>query len=135
MTEQNVEIVRGVLEAWNRRDFETLMSFGHDDVELHLIGGFADMIGDTFDGPDAVLRFWREMAQTIGGRIELDDARDLGDGDQLLVRFTWTGSGFGSGAPATMKTGNIWTFRDGKVIRVDAYYDPDAAFEAAGIEE
>ena len=135
MAQENVEIVRGVIDAWNRRDFEALMSFGSDDVELHLIGGFADMVGDTFDGPDEVLRFWREMAETIGGRIDFDDARDLNEGDRLLVRFTWTGSGFESGAPAKMDTGQIWTFRDGQVIRVDAYYDAAAALDAAGLPE
>ena len=134
MSHENVEIVRQVIEAWNRRDYETLMAFGHDDIELHLIGGFADMIGERFEGRDGVLRFWREMAQTIGGHIDFDDSRDL-DGSKLLVRFTWTGSGFESGAPAEMKTGQIWTFRDGKVIHVDAYYDAAAAIEAAGLSE
>ena len=135
MPEQNVEIVRGVIEAWNRRDFETLMSFGADDIELRLVGGFADMIGDTFDGPDAVLRFWREMAETIGGRIDFEDARDLDDGTRLLVRFTWTGSGVESGAPAVMKTGQIWTFRDGKAIRMQSYWERPDALEAAGLSE
>ena len=134
MSQDNVEIVRQVIEAWNRRDFETLMGFGHDDIVLHLIGGFADMIGEKFEGRDGVLRFWREMAQTIGGRIDFDDARDLG-ANRLLVRFTWTGSGFESGAPAEMKTGQIWAFRDGKVAHVDAYYDAAAAVEAAGLSE
>src|SRR6476659_620115 len=135
MSEENVEIVRKVIEAWNRRDFETLTSLGDDDVELHLIGGFADMVGDTFDGPDAVLRFWREMAETIGGRIDFDDARELGDKNKLLVRSTWTGSGVESGAPAKMENGQIWTFRNGRVRRVDAYYDPAAALEAGGLRE
>jgi ketosteroid isomerase-like protein len=134
-SEQNAAIVREVLEAWNRRDFETLMGFAADDSELHLIGGFAEMIGDSFKGPEAVLRFWSEMAETIGGRIEFGEARALGDGNRLLVRHTWIGRGFGSGATAEMETGQIWTFRDGKVLRVDAYYDPAAALEAAGLSE
>jgi len=29
----------------------------------------------------------------------------------------------------------VWTFREGKVIRVDSYYTPDEALEAVGLRE
>ena len=34
MAQENVEIVLDVIEAWNRRDFEALMSFGDGQVHL-----------------------------------------------------------------------------------------------------
>lgn len=40
-----------------------------------------------------------------------------------------------SGAPAELRFGQVWTFRDGKVIRVDFYYEPNEALEAAGLSE
>jgi ketosteroid isomerase-like protein len=133
MSQENVEIVRQVFEAWNRRDFEAGLRFADDDIEFHLIGGFSDLVGDQINGRDGVLRFWRELAETVGGRIDIDDAVDLGD--QVVVTFTLSGTGAESGAPVKMQTGHIYTFRDGKVIRGDGYYDPADALEAAGLSE
>jgi ketosteroid isomerase-like protein len=132
MSQENVEVVRAVFEAWNRRDFEAGLRFIAPDIEFHLIGGFADLLGDV-KGRDGVLRIWREMAQTVGGRMDVDDAVDLGD--QVVVTFTLNGTGAESGVPVKMQNGYVCTFRDGKVSRVDAYYDPAEALEAAGLSE
>jgi hypothetical protein len=34
-----------------------------------------------------------------------------------------------------MRFGQVWSFRDARVIRVDGYYEPSAALEAAGLSE
>ena len=126
-----MEIVHGVFEAWNRRDFEAGLRSLAPEIELHLIGGFADLVGGRFKGRDGVLRFWREFAETVGGRIDVDDAVDLGD--RVVVTITVSGTGAESGVPAKMQNGYVCTFRDGKVSRVDAYYDSADALEAAGL--
>jgi ketosteroid isomerase-like protein len=133
MSEENVEIVRAVFEAWNRRDFEAGLRFLAPEIELHLIGGFVDLIGGPFKGRDGVLRFWREIAETLGGQIDVDDAVDLGD--QVVATITFSGTGAESGVPAKMQNGYVCTFRDGMVSRVDAYYNPADALEAAGLSE
>jgi len=122
MSQEKVEIVRGVIEAWNRRDFGTLMSFGADDVELRLIGGFADMIGDTFDGPAEVLRFWREMI------IELDASR-------VLVVTHFQARGRGSGIEVDASGAQLWNVRGGEVHSVKLFQSKAEAVEAAGLSE
>jgi ketosteroid isomerase-like protein len=40
-----------------------------------------------------------------------------------------------SGVPSSIRFGQVWSFRDGRVIRIDGYYDPLAALEAVGLVE
>jgi hypothetical protein len=56
MSQENVEVVRGVMAAFNARD-ESVLSHYAADVEYRLIGGFADLSGQMLQGREAVLRF------------------------------------------------------------------------------
>jgi ketosteroid isomerase-like protein len=51
----------------------------------------------------------------------------------VWVRFV--GHGAGSGLPVEMEVAHVVTFRDGKIARVDEYYDRAEALEAAGLSE
>ena len=52
-----------------------------------------------------------------------------------MATITFSGTGAESGVPAKMQNGYVCTFRDGMVSRVDAYYNPADALEAAGHSE
>ncbi len=133
MSEENVEVIRAALDAWNRRDFDALTSLVQEDVELHLIGGFADLIGTEFKGREAVFRFWREFIGNVGGQFELETAHDAGD--RVVTVATIRGAGETSGAPVKIRFGQVWSFRDAKVSRMDSYYEASEALEAAGLSE
>jgi ketosteroid isomerase-like protein len=45
MSQENVEIVRRAFRAFNDRDVDAMLANRSDDVELRLIGGFADLMG------------------------------------------------------------------------------------------
>jgi ketosteroid isomerase-like protein len=105
----------------------------HEDVELHFIGGFADLVGTEFRGREAVLQFWREFTGTVGGEMEIETADHFGD--RVLTIATITGTGGTSGVPTEIRFGQVWSLRDGKVSRIDSYYRASDALEAAGLEE
>ena len=55
-----------------------------------------------------------------------------------VLRIVWakvTGRGSASGVPVETEHGQIWTLRDGKVIRVVEYFDRAEALKAVGLEE
>jgi ketosteroid isomerase-like protein len=134
MSEENVEIVREVLEAWNRGELDAAVRrFAHEDVELRLIGGFADLVGETFVGRERVVGLWREMTATLGLQFKVEEVFDAGE--RVAVILSQQALGAESGAPTTLRPGYLWTFRDGKVIRVDAYYRASDALQAAGLQE
>jgi ketosteroid isomerase-like protein len=133
MSEENVETVLAALDAWNHRDFDAATRLVQEDVELHLIGGFADVIGREFKGRDAVVRFWRDFVQAVGGELELETVHDAGD--RVVTIATIRGAGEASGIPVKNRFGQVSSLRDAKVSRMDSYYDASEALEAAGLSE
>jgi ketosteroid isomerase-like protein len=62
---------------------------------------------------------------------EIEDVRER---DDVVVTRTWvTGRGRGSGLVLDMRVGQVWTFRDGKVVRYEALPSWEDALAAAGI--
>jgi len=133
MSHTNMDVVGAVFEAWNRRDFEGAVAHTAEDVELHFIGGFSDVMGREWKGRDGMLRFWRDWLGTLGGCIVVESLLDAGD--RVVVIGTMDAVGEASGAPSVIRFGQVWNFRGGKVVRIDGYYDPRAALGVVGLSE
>jgi ketosteroid isomerase-like protein len=56
-------------------------------------------------------------------------------GDQVIAMHRQRGLGASSGAAAELEQGLINTLRDGAIVRVEIYGDPEKALEAAGLAE
>ena len=65
-------------------------------------------------------------------RVEIEEAVDLGDRVLLLTKSF--GRLEGSTAEVEASVGNIWSIRDGTIVRFDAYLDRAEAVKAAGLE-
>jgi ketosteroid isomerase-like protein len=66
-------------------------------------------------------------------RVELRELEELDDGRIYAVVRTF-GRGRGSGIELEGDVGQIWTLRDGLVVRNDVYPTPAEARRAAGLE-
>jgi ketosteroid isomerase-like protein len=73
------------------------------------------------------------MMDTLGARGEIETIREVHD--QVVVVVNGVGVGAASGAPATMRFGQVCSFRDGRISAVDGYYRADEALKAVGLEE
>jgi ketosteroid isomerase-like protein len=62
---------------------------------------------------------------------EIEETR--ASGDLVVTRTRATGRGRESGLPIDMRMGQIWWFRDGKVVRYEAVESWEAALAAAGL--
>ncbi len=60
-----VELLRRVYAAFNRREFETVLALMHPDVHWpnRIEGGF-------MRGPSAVREYWRRQFETLDSRVE-----------------------------------------------------------------
>ena len=65
-------------------------------------------------------------------RVEHHDLAEAGD--HLFVRARITGKGRSSGVPSEMDEFQVWTFRNGKAVRLEMFLDEDEARRAAGVE-
>jgi ketosteroid isomerase-like protein len=133
MSQQNVEIAKRGLDAFNRRDggaFATLMTA---DVEL-----FPSMHGSVegggYRGREGFDAYRAELGETWEERRLLpEEFRDLGD--RVLVHCRTEVRGRASGVPVAGRQSILFDFRDGKISRVRAYLDHGEALRAVGLAE
>jgi ketosteroid isomerase-like protein len=133
MSQENVEIVRRAVQAFNERDFPAIESGYAEDVVLRHIGGMDALIGTEFRGRDAVVNSMREVIATVGGRGEIEMIREVSDRVVVIVNAALMGTK--SGVPVTMRFGQVYSFREGNISLIDSYYSADDALQAVGLEE
>jgi uncharacterized protein len=131
MSQENVEAVRRQHEHF-RRTAEVLREIYDPDAEW--IAAREDPDAAIHRGLEAIRGYfaqWTEMFEVIDFRTEeLIEA-----GDKVFARFRFSGKGATSGVPVETEQAQVWTFRDGKVVRVEEYFDRNEALEAAGLRE
>jgi len=131
MSQENVELTRRGVQAFNDRDIDALLAVLHDDVEITPI--LAAMEG-SFRGHDGVRRWW---AGLVGSFPEIDievlEVRDLGD----LTVAGWRVSGRGaeSDTPFDALVWQVHQWQRGKCVRWHAYPSKIEALEAVGLSE
>ena len=84
-------------------------------------------------GPRGVLEFvreWTEPFEDMHVEWELHEAGP----DRALALIHMTGRGRESGVPTEMRFGQLWTFRDGRAVRMVMINDLDEARREAGLD-
>ena len=102
-------------------------------AEWRLVGGFADLIGTEFRGHEGLRRLFNEWVGNLGLQGEIEAVLEADD--RVLVILRVTGAGAASGVPTTIRSGNVYFFRDEKISAVDSYYEASEALEAVGLSE
>jgi ketosteroid isomerase-like protein len=135
MSEENVEAWRRAVDAYNRGDTEGAVEFYDPEVEWRpavqrLLGGEQPSTAAATASGSSCRTLTRPLSEI---RIEIAEARDLGDRALFLGRFH--GRGKESGAETRSPIAYLVDFRNGKVTRVVSYLDHQEALEAAGLRE
>ena len=135
MSQENVEIVRRVSDAYNRGDVGAMLDELHPEVEWHpwlqlQFGGGATV----YRGHQGVQRGIRELEEAFSEiQAEQSEIRDLGE--RVVAIGHLRGRGSESGAITESAIAWIVEFKGGKVIRVREYLDPEKALAAAKLRE
>jgi uncharacterized protein len=121
VTEQNVQIIEGVYEAFARGDVAAVLGAMTDDVEWHEAEGMP--YGGVYRGGDAV-------AQNVFGPITTDipdftvtPAEMIASGDTVAAVVRYTGTGKNTGEELDLQVVHIWDVRDGKIERFRQFAD------------
>jgi uncharacterized protein len=131
MSEGNLEVVRTLLRAFARADYEAALEALDPDIEWQVPPGVA--IGqETYRGQDEVRRGFAEwLGAWDTHRFELQEMLD--HGDHVVVGGMQIGRGRGSGVEVRLPTFHVFTLRNGKVTRHRGYRDRTEALESAGL--
>ena len=130
MSSENVAIVRKYIEAFNRRDFDSLIADTDPAVEL---SEWPEAPGaQTYHGPDGLRQAFEKWFESWEW-MHLDIAEIIDAGSHVLVGLNQRARGSGSGVEVEITSHNVYTFRDGKVTRVQLFIDREPALAAAGL--
>jgi ketosteroid isomerase-like protein len=134
MSQENVEVVRRAMDAFNARDRDRVRTMCDAEIELRsaIVPALAPK---TYRGFDEMVR-WREDVAAVLEDFHMEDSRFLDAGrDRVVHLYRIVGRGAGSGVPVSREVGALWQLRNGKLLKGEVYLDQPEALEAAGLSE
>ena len=131
MSEENVEIVRRMYEAFNRGDAEAALAYFHPEVVIDASHRVDGRVGHGREELIAILTEW--LGTWDEWREEIEDVHDLGS--RVLVMSTQHGRGKGSGIEWEGRFGMLFEIRSGQIAGWTIYDDVQRALKAAGLSE
>jgi ketosteroid isomerase-like protein len=130
MSEENVEIVRQAVDAFNSRDRERLLALMDPEIEFTSV-----FERKTYRGLAGMVQYREDIDATLE-EFHTEDDRLLDAGKEGVVYlYRIVGRGTGSGVPVSRENAILWHLRDGKLLKGEVYLDQSQALEAAGLPE
>jgi ketosteroid isomerase-like protein len=139
MSQENVELVRrlyaelasgGSADAFEQRLTDDALSAFLDPGIEWVPPPESLMAVDNYRGFDGTRRLWGEFVSTWDDyRVEPQNFYDAGDRVAVVVHIV----GRTHGVEVDETRSSLLTIRDGRVVRVQAFADPDGARQAAGL--
>ena len=134
MSQENVEIARRGLQAFNAHDREAFVDFWDADCEFFTVTG-SRVDGTPYRGHERIRQYMAEIEHAWTGlRFDTDAVRE-GRDDAVVAVGHLRGTGRESGATVEQRMGIVWRFEGGKLRHCRAYPDPAEALEAVGLRE
>jgi ketosteroid isomerase-like protein len=131
MSEENVEIVRRMYEAFHRGDADGALA--HFDPEV-VVDASRRVDGGIGHGREELSKIIIRWVGTFNEwREEIEEMRDLGN--LVYVVATQRGRGKGSGVEVENRYALLYELRGDKITRMTVYQEPAQALEAAGLSE
>jgi ketosteroid isomerase-like protein len=127
MSSENVDVMRRLVEAAGRKDYEAVLADLDPAVEID----DTDIPEST--GRDSFLEWvarWDEVWQSW--HIEDLEVRAAGD-DQAVALFRMVAKGKGSGVELTRPDALVASFRGGKAVKLGYFNDQAQALKAMGL--
>ena len=136
MSQENVEIVRGVYDAVAQRDSVAPFEVYAEDIVWDVSKSRRAVVNPrpVYHGHEGVRQFWRDGLSAFG-EIDLGVEELIDAGDQVVAVIRESDVGRTSGVPVEATHLAVWTLADGKVTRMRLFDDRRQALEAAGLSE
>ncbi len=130
MSQENVEIIRGIYEGWLRGD----AGFERFDPEIAMfesktLPGAVSAVGI------AAVRRYLESFANYWAEIRFEPKEYIDAGDHVVVVARLVGRGKSSGVAVERTWAYVWTLRGSKALRMDGYESRSEALKAVGLAE
>jgi ketosteroid isomerase-like protein len=132
MSQENVEIIREIYEAMNRGDWNAV--FAHASPEIEWETDPRHPKAGIYRGQQEFRRFAEDMEAPFEQSV-IEPQRFFARGDQVVAFIKIRRKPMGSTAEVEIQIGELWTFRDGMLIRGQGFGERTRALRAAGLSE
>jgi ketosteroid isomerase-like protein len=132
-TSRNVEIVRGLYDAFARRDNESPFEVFDPEIEWDASGTGFPGFNELLHGHEGVRKYWRQWLDAWEA-IEFTVENVFDAGDRVVVFVRQRNKGKLSGIWVDQEPyAQIWTLGNGKVVRMQIRWDRDEALRECGL--
>jgi ketosteroid isomerase-like protein len=123
----DVALLEGILEEWGRGEFWNGAPYADDVVFVR-----AGPDGGEYHGIEGLTAAWRDfLAAWEDFRITTDRVI-AGEAGVYVLLIRLNARGKGSGVAIDAEVANVVRMQDGRIARLEMYWDRDAALTAAG---
>jgi len=134
VSQENVEIVRRAVEAFNKRTLGTWLAFFDPEINHRAVEGAVDDVGE-IHGTEALRRYVQDWLDTFEDfTVVAEELLDVGE-NQVVAVLLNSGRAKLSGIETTLRYAVLYTLREEKIVRGREYEDRQQALEAVGLEE
>jgi ketosteroid isomerase-like protein len=131
MPEENMEIVRKIAAAVGQRDVSVFLELTDSAVAWHTSLSVVSQ-GGAYHGHEGVGQYVRDLDQAFDSfDVDLDGLVGVGDIVLAVGRVHYRGKA--SGVELEASVGWVFRFREGKVVYLRAFRDPEQALAAVGL--
>jgi uncharacterized protein len=121
MSEQDVEVVKGVYGAFDRADVPAVLGAFADDIEWFEAEGMP--YGGAYRGPEAVAQnVFGPITEDVDGFALVREEFIASEGAVAAV-VRYTGTGKATGKALDVPAVHVWDIRDGKLARFRQFID------------
>jgi ketosteroid isomerase-like protein len=131
MSQENVDIARQSIDAYNRRDLDVLRALNHPDVELDWSASMGPDAG-VYRGIDAVVALYAGYFEAFE-EIVVEAERFIDAGESVVVPNVSRSRGR-NGIEVFARSTFTLTIREGKLSRICLYQEPEQALKAVGLD-
>ena len=115
MSHENVEMMRGLYEAFNRGDIQAVL----DKMGENITWKEAD--GDAYVGPQAVLNGLFNNLGNNWDAFAVTPEEFLDAGEHIVALGTYTGSNKATGVSLRLPFAHVWGLDKGRLVRFQEY--------------
>ncbi len=130
MSQENVEIVRSMLDAWASGDRETARA-AFDESVVFIMPPIDATVSHGVRETERALEAWRRSWDDYS--VETEELID--GGEHVIAINRQRGRGQASGTEVDLTSALVCTLRASKIIRAEVFETKGQALEAAGLSE
>ena len=133
MSEQNVELHRRFVAAFNAGDPERFIALSDPQIEFHSV--FAAVGGEIYHGHEGIRTWLSDFEDAWGGDIRLEPEAYFDLGEHTLAFQVLHGRGLQSGVEVAMATAHVVRWRDSLMVYLKVYVHREDALDEMGVSE